>query len=517
MKKTIFFKSFCILPALLVVLGLAASCNKKDNSNDGDFAVTLSTVAVKNFSISPNAKILADLDSVFFSIDLNRGVIFNADSLPLGTDISRLIPVITFAGTVSKADLVFEDSKKNEVRTVNYLESATDTIDFSKDVTLNVTAYDGETSCSYRLKVNVHKQKPDSIIWDNLARASLPSRLPDPKAQHSVQVSPNEADGSLADSKVYSLFEESDGSFTLAVSSDIAGNVWAKSILDFPFVPDINSFAASDSGFCILADNGDLYFSQDALQWSPTGENWNLVLGPYMDAFIGIKDSFSMFCHYPLSAEISDNPVDPDFPREGFSALRSIYSKWSATPTAFIAGGRCPNGSLSTSVWAFDGSSWTTINEFPMPGLYGPSIVKYSTFRNTGSWFRDTEYDAWLIIGGQYENGKPNRNVLISIDNCLNWKAGGQLAEFPDAMPDFVCADAVVLETNLDADLSDYWTSTPSRASGRWLRPAISFSGSEISWNCPYIYLIGGLTSDSLLANQIWRGVLSRLTFTPLI
>ncbi|MDE6422820.1 MAG: hypothetical protein K2K95_05310, partial [Muribaculaceae bacterium] len=140
MKKSLFKRTSLMVPAALMLLGSATSCNEKTKEQD-EIAVTVSTVAVKSFTLQANSKILSNLDSVFFSIDLDRGVIFNADSLPLGTDVSRLIPVITFMTTVSKAEIVVSEEGKDD-KTYDYLTNASDSIDFSKTVKLNVTAYD---------------------------------------------------------------------------------------------------------------------------------------------------------------------------------------------------------------------------------------------------------------------------------------------------------------------------------------------------------------------------------------
>ena len=45
---------------------------------------------VTSFSLKSNKDVLANLDSVFFSIDLVNGRIFNAEPLPKGTDITKL-------------------------------------------------------------------------------------------------------------------------------------------------------------------------------------------------------------------------------------------------------------------------------------------------------------------------------------------------------------------------------------------------------------------------------------------
>ncbi|MDE6772923.1 MAG: hypothetical protein K2J49_10010, partial [Muribaculaceae bacterium] len=185
MKKSLFRRNTMLLPAFLAIMGVAASCNSKETSSD-DVAVTISTVAIKNFNLKADTKVIDKLDSVFFSIDLDHGVIFNADSLPKGTSIDKLIPVITFSTGMSKAEIVMSGGSEEEKK-VDYLENPNDTIDFTRDVTLNVTAADGVNNYTYRIKVNVHEQEPDSLMWDKMAVAKLPSRLPSPISQKSVE------------------------------------------------------------------------------------------------------------------------------------------------------------------------------------------------------------------------------------------------------------------------------------------------------------------------------------------
>lgn len=84
----------CSLPALIV------SCNKKDDDSSEVLKdETVASVAVSSFSLRANKNIMQNLDSVFFSIDLDRGIIYNADSLPKGTDISKLTVNIGFKET----------------------------------------------------------------------------------------------------------------------------------------------------------------------------------------------------------------------------------------------------------------------------------------------------------------------------------------------------------------------------------------------------------------------------------
>lgn len=77
--------------ALVPVVG---SCNS-DSTTEYELS---SSALVRSFSLASNDSILANLDSVFFSIDLYTGQIYNADSLPFGTRIQALTPTILTDG-----------------------------------------------------------------------------------------------------------------------------------------------------------------------------------------------------------------------------------------------------------------------------------------------------------------------------------------------------------------------------------------------------------------------------------
>ncbi len=505
-KKSLLKKSSLLVPAALLLLGSATSCNEKSKDTE-EIAVTISTVAVKSFNLKADTKVLTNLDSVFFSIDLDNGVIFNADSLPLGTKVSKLIPVITFMTTMSKAEIIVSEDGKED-QTFDYLKNANDSIDFSKKVTLKVTAYDQTTQYSYRLKVNVHTQKPDSLMWDRLAVATLPSRYGNPAKQHSVQYG----------DKVVSILEESNGELTLASSSDLFKGVWDKSELSLPFTPDIATFTASPDALWMLDDAGTLYTSSDGSAWTATEEKWLTIVGPYLNSVLGVKqtDNGLLHCHYPADPNIADTPVDPAFPISGRSAMVTVASEWSEMPTAFFVGGVKPDMTLSDATWAFDGSVWTTIDDISTPAIKSPVVVPYTNNRRPGDPLKPYEANAWFLIGGVKADGSFNDVVYYTYDNGVTWRRGSALMQLPDYIPYLEGADGVVLTTPLTADLTDYWKSIPSAKAGMWLKPAYTVDGYDITWECPYIYLIGGYGLDGSLSDSIWRGVMARLAFTPL-
>ncbi len=508
MKKTLNRRIPLLIPALMLMVGGISSCNKSTTTVDDEVTVTISNVAVKSFSLKADSKVMANLDSVFFSIDLDNGVIFNADSLPKGTSVEKLIPVITFSSSVSEAEISMTGGSEDEKK-VNYLENPSDTIDFSRDVKLNVTSADGTNKYTYRLKVNVHNLDSDSLIWDKLSETRLPSRLDNPVAQKSLE----------RDGIVYTLIEENDGSYTWATSTSMEDAQWDKVQLDLQFMPNIASLVNTPASFWILDDDGNLYESADGNEWSETGEKWITLIGAYNGSVLGVKDAEGtmMHCHYPASVSIEDSEMDPDFPLYNRSEFRTIETKWSGDPTAFFVGGETATGETSNHTWAFDGSNWATIDAQSTPAIEGATLFKYIVYRRTSNNLKQKAYDAWILMGGVLENGDYNRKTYISFDNGVTWNAGSDALSLPDKLPGSVGSNAVVLYSSLDADLADAWKKVATKSLPTRANLSYTIDGYDITWECPYIYMMGGVTTSGELLDSIWRGVLARLTFTPII
>lgn len=165
----------------LVLAGalMFSACSSKEESYYEPDQANLGGVAVKGFSLKANSKVLNNLDSVFFSIDLNTARIFNADSLPYGTDVSSLAVSLT-TDACSKVTIL----APGEEEEIDYLTDESVKINFSKGaVKLHLVSYDGEHSRDYDIKVNVHNVVPDSLYWSEAAYRALPTAFRNPVAQ----------------------------------------------------------------------------------------------------------------------------------------------------------------------------------------------------------------------------------------------------------------------------------------------------------------------------------------------
>lgn len=489
--------------ALLFAAFLLTLCACNKDKEDG-IEEDNGTLAVTAFSLKYDSDNIG-IDSVYFAIDLNRGVIYNADSLPPGSKIDKLIPVIKYPSSVERAviNMTGGTTLSGEV---DYKENPTDTIDFTGKVTLTLGR--GDLEKIYDIKVNVHKEMGDSLKWDEAVVAQLPSRLPNPLRQKTVQ---------LSDTTAVMIIAESDGSFTRAFSDNMYDNIWQKTEISFPFTPNIETFSAAGDATYILSDQGVLFTSLDESEWTDTGKTWRNMLGGYINSVIGLREEEGAiyFDQYPTpeSGNIL-NPVRiPDnFPITGFSNMVTLSNKWTLTPMAFLVGGRAADGSVSGITWGFDGAEWINLSNYDLPAIEGASLIPYYSYRATSDGVGLIEYKVWMLLGGKTTSNDINRTVYITYDNGVHWQPGSGMLQLPEAIPAMWGCDNIVMSSSRSADLSDNW-----KVRFRGTRMDYNLDGTIISWKCPYIYLIGGTGTDGTLCNTIWRGVLTRLTFTPLI
>ena len=169
MKKQ--FPIYMLVSLLMAMVGFTA-CNSDDDDSEFDMIDTSAEFAcmINSFKLENNPNILSNLDTVFFSIDLNAARIFNADSLPLGTRVDSLGVSMTFS-SVSKAEIIMPGNDGKDT-TINYLESeSTPVIDFSRGyITVHLESANTMAKRDYRVYLNVHKMKPDSLDRKSVVR-----------------------------------------------------------------------------------------------------------------------------------------------------------------------------------------------------------------------------------------------------------------------------------------------------------------------------------------------------------
>lgn len=486
---------------------LVGACNSEsENSNSQTGYTEPSNAAVTAFKLKADAKILSGLDTVFFSIDLQRGLIFNADSLPKGTRVTDLIPVISYSSSVSSAVITMEDGQKRSGE-VDYKRNPNDSIDFTGKVNLTLTTSAGNSQ-TYALKVNVHKMEPDSLCWGETAASTLPARLPRPLAQRTVR----------HNNQVYCMIEESDGTYTVSTSPESAAGNWTRNSVSLPFKPKLRTLTSTEDKLWILASDGILYNSEDGNTWQTTGVKWHNIIGNYNNTLMGLRSDNTGYAITSFGGTWSDVPAPDDFPIEDYTNMYSYQSKWMASPICVLGGGITAEGKVSSAIWAFDGTDWAKLSEGKIPASRCATIVPYYSYLRKGSTWIFNEYNTIFLIGGLKADGTFSKQTYISYDNGVNWSVAPQLLQMPSYIPAMWKLDNTVESKPMEESLlPSGWKNMPKPQIPGWYKVATVVDGTQVKWECPYIFLYGGCDEQGGLYNTIWRGVINRLSFTPIL
>ena len=161
------FKTLC---GLLTAMLLLTSCLKSDDDNNStlssDAAITSFSLGTLNRYIHTTSSTGAD--SIYkttvagsdykFSIDQINHRIFNADSLPIGTDVEH---VLCSVSALNNGVILL----KSEISDTLFYFSSTDSLNFTNPRELHVLASDGSAEQIYTINVNVHQEEGEKFVW----------------------------------------------------------------------------------------------------------------------------------------------------------------------------------------------------------------------------------------------------------------------------------------------------------------------------------------------------------------
>ena len=252
-------KSLLLLLALVI---LASSCSEKDNvvSTSNDYCYISSVILGNVKRKVQNTNVTFSAVDYEMTINQRTNNIENRDSLPYGSQLSRVIATIHFDGST----LAYREKGSNSEWT-SY--NATDSLDLTKPLELFLTSNDNQSSRIYTLKVNVHQQEGDSLFWkqcdNNVAELT---DMTDMKAF-------------VLNNKLFVLGQKASGITLAERSSTEAEGEWTETpVTDLPATTDIQTLRQYEDMLYLSTSDGSIFSSADAKGWRQEGSTYSAPL-----------------------------------------------------------------------------------------------------------------------------------------------------------------------------------------------------------------------------------------------
>jgi hypothetical protein len=347
-----------------------------------------------------------------FIIDQNRRLIYNADSLPVGTDVSRVVVGIT-ADTygiyvVAETDSLWEEG---------------DSLNFEKPVQFRVVSELGTLGQVYTAHIHVHQQDPNTLSWQKM-ESNFPTGI---KAQKAV----------LFNDRMLVFAEQASQVALTQANVHESPLSWSTlESIDIPVKADYTSVMAWGEQLYILAEN-ELYTSSNGLNWEKvnTTQSFSQLLGNIHTSNCQKIMAVDADNHYMESTDgthwESYQDLPADFPRQNLSLTYYPLATNPSINRIVLLSDHAAESDTTSVVWTqlCDEHEWiplTTGDEsYLCPKMENPSIIHYD--------------NQLYAFGGQgQDNGllTPFGQFYVSDDNGISWSPATENMTFPAAFKD---------------------------------------------------------------------------------
>lgn len=372
-------KFLSVIVSFLLVSVATTSCLDNDN----------------NIEYSPDAIIKAfaidTIHGVTYNFTINQfgpdgtGEIYNQDSLPLGADtiINRILikTLNTTSGIVTSYNPV---TKQDTILNIS------DSLDLRSPITIKVWsleawANNGEGPIKqYNIKVNVHKQDPDSMQW-----VKMPIALPGSLTGQQTAVLLKE--GTTNSICVYTANSAYKG--VLSGNGSVTWNSIGRGALPATALTSLVNFKDVLYG---TAGDGKVYQSTNGENWTEyaalNGPNVLLLtafpensknLNEKIVGIAGIKDGKFFITNEAATGWKEEGQVVPaDFPKPN-NISSTVYLNPTNIQTAMIMGNNSNDKDTTSTAWVSqDGVDWVQLpkntSDTYCPKLSNPSVIHYN-------------------------------------------------------------------------------------------------------------------------------------------
>ncbi len=453
------FSVFCC-----ILSGMLTACN-----SDGDYSATytyegyISAVQMGSLKRIVHTKSSTGEDSTYnltvngalypLYIDQLNDSIYNVDSLPYGTDLSKVtFTNFTYQGALISIKLLTEDA--------DTLFSYTDSTDFREPRYISVHIATPETTIkrTYKVTLSVHKEEADSFAWTKATTNADLAAFVEQRAMmcgDSIWVFGRKSDGNLVklsahknqtdtwltaklnrtDIDVRSIQLKNDTLFAVtptAVVRAFAQDAAQWTPLTANLLPD-NLFAASDTELYAL-QSGDFYGSKDGLTWTKQTVSGTGVMPTSNIAGICMKSRKNAYLKYILLT--GENGTDPAlWRRDDYSGKREAEPWFSYLDTETDETDFPKLMSPSLSIYnsqndiLLTGISTTTnaieayvSKDYGYTWMADGFVLPATTVSGSTASVVDAEnYDIWLFCNGSGEIWRGRQNGTSWIETQTNY------------------------------------------------------------------------------------------------
>lgn len=373
---------------LLAVLLATVSCSSGKKSSD---------TTIKSFTFGA-CNAAPDLTLKKYYIDSIAGTIKNTDSINYTSNISKVIPYMSFNTTPS------------EIRINDVAWNRSDSIDATSPFKLTIVAANGKSFKDYTVTVNKHTVNPDSIIWTKL--------------EHNLP-------GGFVSAKVFDCDDEfvliGEKSEKIDVYSSLDGISWSEVAtgLDLevnPMSGYVTQGATLKDSIYLLGHNLDaLYvFDRDDKAFVKVADFTEYeavdIIGEYKSELLILakkNERPAILSFHDDKLTEKDSSLPASFPVGGeFAPVLVKYDSRSSfnVESTFIVGGTLANGSLSDGVHATDnGWYWSNVVKSPaavyFTGVRHTAAVFYAKYLFTFGGITDVILPTFIPMQVSYDNG----------------------------------------------------------------------------------------------------------------
>ena len=365
-----------IIASVLITL-LFSSCLSSSNDETvvGDeCAITSMVIGTLNRTVTTKKSTGEDTSyvttlsgSVYpMYIDQINREIYNPDSLPLGTDVKKVV----FSSISADGSVAYRKDSGADT-----IYSSTDSLDFTSPRLFTCYAYSGEQKLTYKVHVNVHQVNPEAFVWNKVGVFNQLSEATEVKAF-------------CKDSTIFVFAQTNSGTFLMKVSENgteiaereaITGSVPAK-------LHDIQMFNGKFYGI----SNHEPVVSEDGKSWSQlSGANVSLsAMVCVSEALIFATDNTGLYHSTDCISWVKDTlDSSSDYlPQENYASSYTPMSFNKNFQYVFFSGNDASGNSVlwkkvidkenkNDDVWSYYPSSEEI--RYPLPKLPSAAMISY--------------------------------------------------------------------------------------------------------------------------------------------